>query len=537
MPILSPITKKLLDQYKLYHDQLAAKKSTNVIVVNEAIGTAAFLYERARTVIDYKEEHLLKKDAIKRILQRRLKRDADPKKVARLMLRELIRSRYLANSTVPVEEIARVAEIFRKYQVLAAQQSIIKSWLIAVAACEIDDQISLYIREDALVEAMNAKIADKIAVPAMDDETRQVQLFIAIHRALVKSDTDLVRYGLLRSYSPGWRSLTAEQVAAPGVAERVVELQQKIESQLVHPTRNRLLNVVRKYAAPFLILREVIEQDPKKSEQLLQYMPHEKMQSHGFDKPPQYSFDDYFEKVVTRKYAELQTRVRRRAFRAVLYLFLTKVVLAVVLEIPYDLAVHGVINGRVLGINLLFHPLFVFVLAFLVRPPSARNTEGLIQGIKEIVFADAKQKMYTPTRVTASRRSVLSGAVFTIFYLLLFVVTYGAIIAVLRKLQFNLMSTAIFVILFSTVSFFAVSLRYLMKEYVVAKVRENFFTFLFDVFTLPIILAGRWISVNFSRINVFVFLLDVIIEAPFQTLIIAFEKWIGFIREKRDEIV
>ena len=53
---------------------------------------------------------------------------------------------------------------------------------------------------------------------------------------------------------------------------------------------------------------------------------------------------------------------------------------------------------------------------------------------------------------------------------------------------------------------------------------------------MPIILVGRWLSDNFSKINVFIFIFDFIIEAPFKVLVEIGEDWTKYVRERRDNM-
>jgi hypothetical protein len=49
--------------------------------------------------------------------------------------------------------------------------------------------------------------------------------------------------------------------------------------------------------------------------------------------------------------------------------------------------------------------------------------------------------------------------------------------------------------------------------------------------------VGKWLSEKFSRVNVFVFVMDFIIEAPFKILIDIAEDWTKYVKERKDEIV
>jgi hypothetical protein len=54
--------------------------------------------------------------------------------------------------------------------------------------------------------------------------------------------------------------------------------------------------------------------------------------------------------------------------------------------------------------------------------------------------------------------------------------------------------------------------------------------------TLPFIRLGRFLSLNFSKVNIFVFILDFIIEAPLKIVLQAIEEWLAFFKEKKEDI-
>jgi hypothetical protein len=541
------IAKELFKRYEEYAQIIQSKKAQHPISTNEAIGTAAFMYEKMRTVVDYKDEQLLKKDAIKRIITRRFRRDMDAQKVADALVRELIRSRYLPNNERGEADVLQMSQVLEKYLFIynafldrsqtRKRKGELKDWLLRVAAAEIDDLLFVRVREHAFVQAMYKKVVDKITIPSRfaNETDRKIQIFIAIHKALVKSDKDIIRYNLLRLYHSTWTSPERQQIE--DISNRIEDIIDVIEGQLDHKMQNRILNIVRKYAPPFLILRDIFDKHGHNLEHLLLELPLEKQTAQGFDAPTKMSLDDYFQKTIQAKYNEIRNRLRRRSVRAVIYLLITKIILTVILEIPYDLLVFDEISYIPLAINLIFHPLLVFALVLVVRPPKKQNTVSIIRGIKEILLEGTPAYIYTEKRITIVRRNIVLRSIFTLFYAALFIITYGAIIMVLRRFDFNAVSMGIFIVLASTVSFFGVGLRSVVKEYVVANTKQGIIAFLFDLFSLPIVMAGRWLSINFSRINVFVFILDVIIEAPFQTIIELVEEWIAFIREKREEVL
>src|SRR5574337_1010627 len=80
------------------------------ITVHAAVSRFAVLYEKIRTAVDYKDDHLLRKAAIVRILKRQLALETDANVIAMQLIRELIAARYLPNATLP-ESLADQAAI------------------------------------------------------------------------------------------------------------------------------------------------------------------------------------------------------------------------------------------------------------------------------------------------------------------------------------------------------------------------------------------------------------------------------------------
>ena len=103
-------------------------------------------------------------------------------------------------------------------------------------------------------------------------------------------------------------------------------------------------------------------------------------------------------------------------------------------------------------------------------------------------------------------------------------------------IHFTWVSIIIFLFFLAFVSFFSVRTTKGLKELSVVEKREDIFSLLLDVFYMPIIVAGRWLSSHFSKINVFIFFFDFVIEAPFKVLIEIAEDWTKYIRERRENI-
>jgi len=97
-------------------------------------------------------------------------------------------------------------------------------------------------------------------------------------------------------------------------------------------------------------------------------------------------------------------------------------------------------------------------------------------------------------------------------------------------------SVIIFLFFLAFVSFFSIVVTKSVKELMIIERRDSLLSFLVDLFYMPIILAGKWLSSSFSKINVFIFIFDFILEAPIKILINVAEDWTKYVRERRDSM-
>ena len=61
MQEVSETTQKLIDRYKAWYWSLRPSKEVDTIHVDEVASRVAAFYEKLRGIIDWKEEHLLKR--------------------------------------------------------------------------------------------------------------------------------------------------------------------------------------------------------------------------------------------------------------------------------------------------------------------------------------------------------------------------------------------------------------------------------------------------------------------------------------------
>ena len=53
---------------------------------------------------------------------------------------------------------------------------------------------------------------------------------------------------------------------------------------------------------------------------------------------------------------------------------------------------------------------------------------------------------------------------------------------------------------------------------------------------MPIVAVGKFLSGNISKINVFIFILDFIIETPFKVIVGIIEDWTKYLKERKEDL-
>jgi hypothetical protein len=293
----------------------------------------------------------------------------------------------------------------------------------------------------------------------------------------------------------------------------------EIDEIINHKYIDNFSKAVKKNLAYFTILQDVASGHPKEIEDIFSH---------------HYHVEDSIKETCIKKYRSAQTKLQRAAIRSIAYIFITKVIIALIIEVPFDQIYSGSINFFALGINILFPPILMALVVTTIKVPSKKNTDLIVSGIEEMLY-DTDQAQPLQIKGTIPRNSLFSTA-FQVLYIIVFTVSFGGIIFVLSRLGFNAVSMMFFIFFLSVVSYFGIRIRQNARELVVVQEKEGISGFLIDLFFMPILQVGRWLSEKLSNINVFVYVLDFIIEAPFKTFVEIFEEWIYYVKEEKDKI-
>ncbi|KKU82051.1 MAG: hypothetical protein UY09_C0024G0014 [Parcubacteria group bacterium GW2011_GWA2_47_8] len=523
---LTPEAQGLLHTLKTQAPAYAVAADEDMIKVEETVSATAVLFEKIRNAIDYQDEHLLRRSAIQRIMTRQMRAGKSAEKIAESLIRELIMARYLPNNAVPERRLFDVEKIVRKYILLLNEhddiypgnQNHIHRWVINLAANEVENLFSSRFFQRAIIGLMYSILREKITITnaRLKPPRRDMLIFVGCHRALSRLDESRLRYDLFILYEEAWLTATNDDIRQ--IAKALPDLFDQIEGYMHDKIGTRVYAKLRKKAVPFKVLERAMLQNS----QLI-----------GGELGDFSALDSELRAVAQDEYKSIVRKTRSRLFRSTVFILITKVSLVFLVELPLErlFFAHG-INWANAGINVLFPPFLMTLFGVRLRMPEAQNTARMIKLVHGIVYTDEPVNLRVKVRGGASAFHNVLMAV----YYIIFIAVFMGIIWGLARLNFNIVSGALFVFFLTLVSFFGAKIRLAAREYLVLEERRGFLGFLFDAITLPIIQAGRWLSGQFANINIFIFLLDFVIEAPLKTVLEVLENWMKFVREKREEV-
>ena len=66
--------------------------------------------------------------------------------------------------------------------------------------------------------------------------------------------------------------------------------------------------------------------------------------------------------------------------------------------------------------------------------------------------------------------------------------------------------------------------------------KQGFLEAVMDILSNPFIRVGHWISDKYSKTNFVAIMLDVAIEMPLKTTLRVIRQWVGFMRDRQEEL-
>ncbi len=487
----------------------------------------ATLYEKFRNTLDYRDEHLIRVYAIRRILKRRLVRGAQAHEVTQPLLQELIRGGYVGTNAIPERELPLYHALITKYIQLfhwlvatGGENVSAKTWdwVFVLAANELEERLVPAPHRALAAERLIQMVIQQQLLRQwnLSQEEEWNQATIAVCRSLLKLNNDMISWVLFRHEIPRWVETPDEQEVVQ-VAQHFLGIQKRIDAALRSAAGDRLSRHIKPASTTLWLLLETMQEAEDRPSLL---------------ERPSLLKTALLETISSRS-KSIRRRLSRTLRRSLLYIFLTKMALALLVEVPFDRLVQGSVNYTNLAFNIAAPLLLLLIFGLLVRVPGQENTEAIVSTAEAMVYGGSVS--FDPLRPPASHRAILNR-LFQASYTVIYLVTFGVIVTILLRFGFTVLGILLFLLFLSIVSFFGFRIREQAQDLIVIKGQERFLVFLAVLFFLPILRTGRWISQQSSKINVFLYLVDLFIEAPLQAFLEFFDKFTGFVREKKDDV-
>jgi hypothetical protein len=523
-PSLSRLSNLLISSFEREEIKNQTKTGINV---NRLVSEIATWYEKFRNAMDYREEEVVRRAAIERILKRRFIFSfggGNGQKIGPILMRELLWARYFPDASISDEEIKKVSDVIDLYlelrEQLLARQHDLKIKIDPLIYELLSSHLEVMLNKSKDVELISNFIFhllhERIIVKDDTQENRDIQVFIAVRRAFAKDDIAFLRFHLFEQY---FGRLTEGNVHK--IASNFTKGYMELERQLNYPLKERIVSYVKKQLPPFLIFAEILRKERGGTRALI-------------DNPQK--FRDAVFATAQSRYKTISKKVRTAIIRSVIFILLTKFIFAFSVEATYDNIVVGHIQWNALIVNIVAPPILMIIASLFIRTPDINNTKRIYDKIMNILFVD-KPELDRPLVISLKpdKRNPILNLIFTLLWWGSFVFIFYYMIHFLAELKFSPASQGIFVFFVAIIAFLTYRINQTAYSYTVF-VRQNFLSPVWDFFFTPIIKAGRRFTEGIAQINIFIYIFDYLIETPFKELFGFLEKWFFFLQTKREEL-
>ncbi len=492
------------------------------IIVNPVVSRIAAWYEKLRNAMDYKEEEVILRAAIERILRRRSM--FGDKKIAEPMVRELLWARYFPNNSLPESLIPKIAEKIEVYKQFKQQiqvqkvvsESVLTDLFYHLLSSDIEHLINPNHQKELMVNYIFRIMKENITITDEQEQTRDAQVYIAVRSSFAKNDLAFLQYYL---FTQILGELTPHTLAH--VVEHFKEGYMEMNKQLNYPFRNKIYSYVRRRTAVFFIMDDLLR-------------------SRGAGFKELVTKEEEFKQAVVdacnNRYAGIRSKVTTAIIRSVVFVLVTKALFAYLIEGTYERVLYGEVQWGTLLLNTGIPPILLLIVGFFIRAPGQTNTDRIFQYMKSVLF-DEKPRMGNALNLSIKKDKEYSlmENIFTGLWFLAFFISFGLLIFILTKIGFQWVSQVVFLFFLAIISFLAYRIALIPQTYTVEDA-QGFLTPIVDFLFLPVIRVGRRLTEGISQINVILLVFDFLIEAPFKGLFAFFDQWFLFLHAKREDL-
>jgi hypothetical protein len=538
--LLEPIF-DLLDKYK----NIVTKKISGdiaTIQVDEIASKLANFYEKIRKIVDWKEDNLLTRSAIQRILKRNLIAEISiikfifnkkPDNLSESLISELIRGGHLPNNQVPKTKISVVEKIINKYLIFLKNLSSNSlftgknkvnffNWIMEIAACEIEDVLSPPRKENILIEAMTILVNDRIrSIPGdfVSDEDKMIQTYIAVHRTLFSLDDAIISYRLIKLKYPNWLQANENQIN--DYSDKLFDIWGEMKQELDKPISKQFFNVCENIDTVFTLIGDSLDNFQDKPEELID----------------SFSQKEKLKEIITENYQKrvktLKKRLLKIAALATLSVLIGNWAMYFFVEIPLALILFEKITFWAMIFDILFPSVFMFLLVAIIKPPSKTNLKAVVELSNSFVYKNENRRIYEIKPIKKS--SPATFFLITILYLFAGTLFFGFIGKMFNIAGLPITSTVLNSLVIAINVFAAIAIRNKARELTVED-KGTVWEFLLDVISIPVAQVGSWFARKWKEYNIISVFFNAFVEMPFITFVAFIEDWSTFLKEKKGNI-
>jgi len=522
---LGQLLAESLKRIETYEAEALARREKDTIHIPTVGNTISTAYEQLRNASEYAEGDLLQQRAIRRYLKRVLSFHAKipTTHLADELVAELTQAEYLANDHTTKADVKGIAHHIKRYYSAywdyaenigdPGKRATFQKWTLDVLAVRCEQILQSHVRQLMFAHFAYTYLYEKVDTKKIlknkekfDHEDMSLILYVAIHRALLKSDNATIRAALIDSYGRDIDNINEFEA-----------FNQKLDDLLVAQTTVYMTRIVSKNGAALrFIYTGFFSKDAPLTDQSL--------------KSPE-SLEQNLHRHIELEYKALDKRLDTGIVRSIIFLLITKGLVGFAVEVPYDLFNSGRIIWSAFCVNLFFPAIFIAFTRLTLSTPIDRNTTAVIRQVSSLLFEE-DHNVYL-----IRMQKDTSSVVFNTVYAVLFMLVFAGLIYILYLIQFNVVQGVIFFVFLSTASFLAFRLSRQIHELEAVNTPQGTLSLLRDVVYMPFIAVGQQISYRYSQVNIVATILDILIELPLKTILRLIRQWAQFLNQKRDELI
>lgn len=526
---MSPIGNLLVDSLNridAYESDILAKREKETVHVPTVGSKLSTAYEQLRNASEYAEDNLLRQRAIRRYLKRVLSfhDHTGTSTFAEELVTELTQSEYLPNDSLTKSDIKTIASHIKRYYAAYWQYTKIEShsnkrlkfqeWVLDVLSVRCEQALQSNIRQLSFTHFAFTYLQPKLSLEKLlrngekiDPNDYSIVLYIAIQQAILKSDAASIRAALLDSYRQDI-----------GLIHNFEAFNTKFDQLFDSKTVAYASRIISRNGATLRMLYSGF------------YAHNAALSTQVFKSED--SLDYSLRQHIEQEYNALNKRLDKGILRSIAFLLITKSLIGLGIEVPYDIFVEGHILWLPLILNLFFPSVFIAVSRLTLSTPTGRNTDAIIAQVRDMLYAEGTSESYA-VRIPRATPS----AAFNLLYAVMFIGVFAGLSYILYKLQFNIVQGIIFFVFLSTASFLAFRLSNQIREIEATHSSQGSLALLRDILYMPFIYVGQQISYRYSKVNIVATFLDILIELPLKTILRLARQWTQFLNSKKDELI